>query len=295
MPELPEVETVCRGLEGAMVGNAFIKVEQRRPNLRFPFPPDFTDRLTGATVTGITRRAKFILAALDSGEVLLMHLGMSGRFTILENLASTPGRFYHARDNQPAGGARHDHVVFEMSGGATVVYNDPRRFGFMSLERQDQLSASRHLHALGPEPLGPEFTDRYLATALAGRQTSLKAALLDQRLVAGLGNIYVSEALFHAGLSPRRKAASAGAQSGRSVRATRLVAAVRQVLVAAINAGGSSLKDFSHTDGELGYFQRNFTVYDRTGETCTRSGCRGIIKKIVQNGRSTFYCPACQR
>jgi len=295
MPELPEVETVRRGLEPAMVGRTFVRVEQRRADLRFPFPQHFSDRLTGTTVTDISRRGKLMMAGLDSGEVLLMHLGMSGGFAILDNAPETPGRFYHRRDNQPDQAGRHDHVVFEMSGGATVIYNDPRRFGFMGLERSDELTASRHLRNLGPEPLGAEFTGQYLATALAGRQTSLKAALLDQRLVAGLGNIYVSEALHHARLSPRRLAASASARNGRSIRAERLVVAVREVLAAAIEAGGSSLKDFAHTDGGLGLFQHRFAVYDRAGTQCPRTRCGGTIKKIVQNGRSTFYCPACQR
>jgi formamidopyrimidine-DNA glycosylase len=289
MPELPEVETVRRGLEPAMDGARFTKVEVRRGDLRWPLPKDFAKRLTGKTVTGLGRRAKYLLADLSSGDVLVMHLGMSGSFHVFGGTDKRLGRYYHEREKHLA----HDHVVFHMSSGATVTFNDPRRFGSMKLVARDKIDAEPLLKGLGPEPLGNAFDAAMLTRACKGKKTSLKAALLDQRIVAGLGNIYVCEALHRAHLSPKRLASSLAGKSGE--RAERLVDAIRAVLNEAIKAGGSSLRDHRLTDGELGMFQHNFRVYDREGEKCTTAGCNGIIKRVVQNGRSTFYCPVCQK
>ena len=293
MPELPEVETVRRGLEPVMDGARFTKVEVHRGDLRWPLPKDFAKRLEGTAVTGLGRRAKYLLADLSSGEVLMMHLGMSGSFQVFdEKKRSTPGRYYHERSKHTA----HDHVVFHMSSGATVTFNDPRRFGSMKLVARTKLDDEPLLAGLGPEPLGNAFDSAMLAQACKGKKTSLKAALLDQRIVAGLGNIYVCEALHLARLSPKRSAATiAGKNGAPNERAERLVEAIKSVLNDAIRAGGSSLRDHKLTDGELGMFQHHFRVYDREGEKCRTPGCRGIIKRIVQNGRSTFYCPVCQK
>jgi formamidopyrimidine-DNA glycosylase len=292
MPELPEVETVRRGLEPAMEGKSFVKVDVHRPDLRWPLPKNFAARLQGKTVTGLGRRAKYLLADLSSGDVLLMHLGMSGSFRVFEKNGKDLGRYYHERDKHIA----HDHVVFHMSSGASVTYNDPRRFGSMKLIARDRLENEPLLKALGPEPLGNEFDAAMLARACCGKKTSLKAALLDQRIVAGLGNIYVCEALFRARLSPKRKASTIADRHGApNERAERLVEAVKAVLQAAIKAGGSSLRDHRRTDGDLGMFQHDFQVYDREGEPCRTKGCSGTVKRIVQNGRSTFYCPTCQK
>jgi len=293
MPELPEVETVRRGLQPAMEGARFERVELRRGNLRFPFQPDFTDRLTGQTVTGLGRRAKYLLADLSSGDVLLMHLGMSGSFRVLDAAGeATPGEFHHPRSEDRS----HDHVVFSMSSGKTVVFNDPRRFGFMKVFSRADIDTEPHLEGLGPEPLGNAFDALMLARACAGKKTSLKAALLDQRVVAGLGNIYVCEALFRAHLSPKRVAATLATKAGGPTeRAEKLAQAIRAVLHEAIKAGGSSLRDHRQTSGELGYFQHSFAVYDREGEPCRTKGCGGVVKRFVQNGRSTFWCPKCQK
>lgn len=294
MPELPEVETVCRGLAEVMEGRVLKAVAQNRPDLRFPFPERFAARLTGRRIAVMNRRAKYILAHLDAGEVLIMHLGMSGRFTIEAPDRTAPvGEFHHAGGT--AGGP-HDHVVFELDDGCRIVYSDPRRFGMMDLCAADGLDEHRLLRHLGIEPLGNGLTAAWLAEALAGRRTSLKAALLDQKVIAGVGNIYACEALFRARLSPEREAATVGG-SGRAARARAedLVAAVRSVLADAIAAGGSTLRDYARTDGELGYFQHAFDVYDREGEPCTRKGCMGLISRIVQSNRSTFHCPACQK
>jgi len=293
MPELPEVETVRRGLEPALEGARFNRVEARRPDLRWPLPKDFVQRLEGKTVTGLGRRAKYLLADLSSGEVLLMHLGMSGSFRVYhEGAKSKPGRFHHERTEHLA----HDHIVFAMSSGATVTFNDPRRFGFMKLIARTKLEAEPLLRDLGPEPLGNSFDAESLARACRGKKTSLKAALSDQRIVAGLGNIYVCEALHRARLSPKRKASTIATRSGAPhERAERLVEAVRAVLRDAIEAGGSSLRDHRRTDGELGYFQHHFRVYDREGERCVTPGCTGKVQRIVQTGRSTFFCPVCQK
>jgi formamidopyrimidine-DNA glycosylase len=300
MPELPEVETVRRGLQPVMEGAKIVKAEARRKDLRFPFQKDFVARLTGQTVTGLGRRAKYLLADLGSGDVLLMHLGMSGSFRVQKAGEDEPGRFHHARGKDAA----HDHVVFHMSSGADIVFNDPRRFGYMKVIARNALDDEPLLRGLGPEPLGNEFDAALLARSCAGKKTSLKAALLDQRVVAGLGNIYVCEALFRAHLSPRRLAATLATKAGQrkgvaggepTDHARRLVEAIHAVLNAAIKAGGSSLRDHRQTSGELGYFQHAFKVYDREGEPCPTPGCGGVVRRFTQNGRSTFWCPKCQK
>jgi formamidopyrimidine-DNA glycosylase len=293
MPELPEVETVRRGLQPVMEGAKIMKAEARRKDLRFPFQKDFTARLQGQTVTGLGRRAKYLMADLGSGDVLLMHLGMSGSFRVLEQSeAKTPGEFHHPRGKDSA----HDHVVFHMSSGADVVFNDPRRFGYMKIIARNALDDEPLLKGLGPEPLGNEFDAKMLARACANKKTSLKAALLDQRVVAGLGNIYVCEALFRAQLSPRRLAATLATKAGEPTdHAKRLVEAIHAVLNQAIKAGGSSLRDHRQTSGELGYFQHSFQVYDREGERCQTANCAGVVRRFTQNGRSTFWCPKCQK
>jgi formamidopyrimidine-DNA glycosylase len=293
MPELPEVETVRRGLAPVMEGARFTKVELHRADLRWPFPKDFAKRLTGETVTGLGRRAKYLLADLSSGDVLVMHLGMSGSFRVFSRTKEdTPGAYYHERSKHVA----HDHVVFHLSGGAVVTFNDPRRFGFMKLVPRGKLDEQPFMQALGPEPLGNAFDAAALAHACAGKKTSLKAALSDQHVVAGLGNIYVCEALHRARLSPKRKASTIATRTGApNERAQALADAIKAVLHDAIKAGGSSLRDHRRTDGELGMFQHNFRVYDREGEKCPTPGCTGTIKRIVQGARSTFYCPVCQK
>jgi formamidopyrimidine-DNA glycosylase len=293
MPELPEVETVRRGLQPVMEGAKIVKAEARRKDLRFPFQKDFTARLQGQTVTGLGRRAKYLMADLGSGDVLLMHLGMSGSFRVLEQSeAKTPGEFHHPRGKDSA----HDHVVFHMSSGTDVVFNDPRRFGYMKIIARNALDDEPLLKGLGPEPLGNEFDAKMLARACANKKTSLKAALLDQRVVAGLGNIYVCEALFRAQLSPRRLAATLATKAGEPTdHAKRLVEAIHAVLNQAIKAGGSSLRDHRQTSGELGYFQHSFQVYDREGERCQTANCAGVVRRFTQNGRSTFWCPKCQK
>ncbi len=288
MPELPEVETVRRGLAPVMEGKRFARVEVRRGDLRWPLPKGFAQKLNGKTVQGLGRRAKYLLADLSSGDVLLMHLGMSGSFRVGKD--SAPGTYYHERSKSTA----HDHIVFHMSNGATVTFNDPRRFGSMKLVSRARLEDEPLLRSLGPEPLGNEFDSAMLAKACAGKKTSLKAALSDQRVVAGLGNIYVCEALFRARLSPKRIASTIADRNGKpNERAKKLVDAIKAVLKDAIEAGGSSLRDHRRADGSLGDFQHNFQVYDREGEPCPC--CKGKIKRIVQGGRSTFYCPSCQK
>jgi formamidopyrimidine-DNA glycosylase len=293
MPELPEVETVRRGLQPVMEGAKIVKAEARRKDLRFPFQKDFITRLEGQTVTGLGRRAKYLMADLASGDVLLMHLGMSGSFRVVaDDKKNTPGKFHHPRNEDRA----HDHVVFHMSSGAAVIFNDPRRFGYMKIFARDNIEHEPLLRGLGPEPLGNEFDALMLARACANKKTSLKAALLDQRVVAGLGNIYVCEALFRAHLSPRRLAATLATKKGEPTdHAKRLVGAIHAVLNQAIKAGGSSLRDHRQTSGELGYFQHSFQVYDREGKKCESPGCGGVVRRFVQNGRSTFWCPKCQR
>ncbi|PWE18294.1 DNA-formamidopyrimidine glycosylase [Marinicauda salina] len=287
MPELPEVETVRRGLIPAMEGRRILAARAARADLRFPFPERFADRLAGTRVERIDRRAKYLLARLGSGETLLMHLGMSGRFSIAAaDLERQPGDFVYA----PAADPKHDHVVFEMEGGARVTYNDPRRFGFMSLFETEAEADQRFLKDLGPEPDSNAFSGPHLDAALKGRKTAIKAGLLDQHVVAGLGNIYVCEALWRARISPRRSCASIP-----GVRAERLAAAVRAVIAEAIEAGGSTLRDYAGVDGAMGYFQHRFDVYGREGEPCRRDGCGGTVRRLVQSARSSFYCPACQR
>ncbi len=283
MPELPEVETVRRGLVPAMEGAVIASAQVNRPDLRWPFPENMAARLTGQRVTALRRRSKYILADLSGGESLLIHLGMSGRMTV----SGDPlGQFHHDHPTPQ----KHDHVVFDMDNGARITFNDPRRFGAMDL--MDTAAADTHplLAKLGPEPLGNAFDESYLADALKPRNAPIKSALLDQRIVAGLGNIYVCEALYRAGLSPKRRARNIS-----RARAAALVPIIRDVLRDAINAGGSSLRDFRQADGELGYFQHSFDVYDREGQPCRTPGCTNTIHRIVQSGRSSFYCPSCQR
>lgn len=276
MPELPEVETVRRGLQPALEGRVLAEVIQRRPDLRFPLPDRMAERLRGRTVRHVGRRAKYILVELDDGNVLIVHLGMSGRMTI------------HPGDVPAAG--RHDHVEFVTDAGVTVRFNDARRFGMMDFAPDGDPTAHPLLASLGPEPLGNEFSAAALGAALAGRRTPIKTALLDQRVVAGLGNIYVCEALHRAGISPRRSA-----HTIPGVRAERLAPAIRDVLEAAIAAGGSSLRDYVQADGELGYFQHAWQAYGREGESCPAEGCKGTIGRIVQAGRSTFFCAVHQK
>jgi len=291
MPELPEVETVRRGLQPAMEGARFAKVEVRRRDLRWRLPKDFAQRLEGTTVEGLGRRAKYLLADLSSGDVLVMHLGMSGSFRVSRDGRDRAiAKYHHERSKSAA----HDHVVFHMSNGTTVTFNDPRRFGSMKLVPRAKLEQEPLLRSIGPEPLGNEFDAAMLAKACAGKNTSLKAALTDQRVVAGLGNIYVCEALFRARLSPKRRAASIADRDGKpNGRAAALVEAIKAVLHDAIKAGGSSLRDHRRADGSLGDFQHNFQVYDRAGQPCP--ACKGKVKRTVQTGRSTFYCPSCQK
>ncbi|WP_415922485.1 bifunctional DNA-formamidopyrimidine glycosylase/DNA-(apurinic or apyrimidinic site) lyase [Tateyamaria sp. SN6-1] len=282
MPELPEVETVRRGLTPAMEGAVILRADVNRPDLRWPFPDRMAARLTGARVERLRRRSKYILADLDTGETLLIHLGMSGRMLI----SGDPlGQFVH---DHPAP-EKHDHVVLHMDNGARITFNDPRRFGAMDL--MDTRTADQHklLAVLGPEPLGNDFSDAHLIEAFQGKNTPVKSALLDQRIVAGLGNIYVCEALFRGGISPVRKA-------GRIAkpRVAALVPIIRDVLSEAIEAGGSSLRDFRQADGELGYFQHRFDVYGREGAPCRKDGCDRSVERIVQSGRSSFYCRSCQ-
>lgn len=295
MPELPEVETVARGLSRAMAGRIIEQVTLNRPDLRFPFPQGFAQRLAGAKIARMRRRAKYLLADLEPGGILLMHLGMSGRFDIK---AAGPAKASVPADRQGATGAPHDphrHVVFHMDDGSEIAYRDPRRFGFMDLADSEHEADHPRLRGLGVEPLGNALNESYLSNAFRGKQTSLKAVLLDQRIIAGLGNIYVCEALFRAGLSPRLKAGAVARNSTRARKAMAgLVTAIRDVLNEAIAAGGSSLRDYAGADGTLGTFQHGFEVYDRTGKRCLRPGCPGIIKRIVQNNRSSFFCPKCQ-
>lgn len=281
MPELPEVETVRRGLEPVMTGRVIVAAEVRRPDLRWPFPPDMAARLTGARILALRRRSKYLLADLDRGETLIAHLGMSGRMLVS---GAQVGAFHHAH---PAP-EKHDHVVLDIEGGARVTFNDARRFGAMDLWPTPNLETHRLLSGLGPEPLGNAFSAASLLSRLDGRLTPVKAVLLDQRVVAGLGNIYVCEALWRARVSPLRLAGEVTA-----AEAEEIAAAVRAVLLDAIAAGGSSLRDYRQADGELGYFQHAFAVYGREGEPCPRDD-GGTIARVAQSGRSSFFCPVCQ-
>lgn len=286
MPELPEVETVRRGLLSSLEGHRITHVLARRPDLRFPLPEDFAARLAGARVRRLDRRAKYLLAELDAGETLVMHLGMTGRFEIeAHGRTLTPGAFALKAPE----GSRHAHVVFDTDAGRRITYCDARRFGFMDLIPTDRLGEHPWFKDMGPEPLGPNFTAGALAAVLAGRSQAIKTLLLDQRIVAGLGNIYVCEALHRAHISPLK----AGGKVSRA-RLSALVEAVRAVLEEAIEAGGSTLRDFVAADGSLGYFQHRFRAYGREDEPCLTPGCRGVIRRKVQGGRSTFYCPVCQ-
>ena len=291
MPELPEVETVRRGLSPVAEGAVIVRADIRRPDLRFPFPDAFAKRLAGRRIMALRRRAKFLLADLSSGETLIMHLGMSGSFRIADQ-AIAEAAFHVPRGKS----AKHDHVVFHLDGGAQIIYNDPRRFGFMLLAATDELDSHDMLKGLGVEPTGNELNANILAAGMAGRRSPVKAVLLDQRVIAGLGNIYVCEALWRAQISPRRLAHTMVTRAGRpTARLERLTAHIRSVISDAIAAGGSSLRDHVQTDGELGYFQHAFSAYDREGEICRHPGCDGTIRRITQSGRSTFYCPGCQR
>ena len=276
MPELPEVETVMRGLMPAMENRKIMRADVRREGLRWPFPPLFANRLSGARVEGMHRRAKFILMALDSGESLLVHLGMSGKVTIDDSGVLAPGK--------------HDHVVLDMENGIRILFNDPRRFGMLDLLDSQNPEAHKMLATLGPEPLGNRFDASYLEQKLKGRKSPIKSSLLDQRIIAGLGNIYVCEALWRAGINPLSSSGSLN-----PAQLSSLTGHIRNVLSEAIRAGGSSLKDYRQANGELGYFQHNFAVYGREGEPCRKPGCLGKITRAVQSGRSSFYCPTCQQ
>ena len=295
MPELPEVETVRRGLAVAMEGAIIADVETRRSDLRFPFPPGFASRLRARKVQSLGRRAKFLLADLDDGAGLVMHLGMTGSFRILADSDAVPGRFHYERSKNEA----HDHVVFrlERTGeSSAVIYNDPRRFGFMDIVARDRLDEHPLFAGLGIEPTGNALDGEAIARLFAGKAAPLKAALLDQRLIAGLGNIYACEAMWQSGLSPKRRAGSIVNRDGSGgIRCERLAEAIRDVIARAIEAGGSTIRDHRLTDGSLGYFQHSFRAYGREGEACLRPACTGIIRRIVQSGRSTFHCPVCQR
>ena len=283
MPELPEVETVRSGLDPVLTGHVIVRADIRRPDLRWPLPMGMAERLTGKTVVALRRRSKYILADLSSGETLIIHLGMSGRMLIS---GTQIGQFHH---DHPAP-EKHDHVVLDTDHGARVTFNDARRFGAMDLCPTDAVETHWLLDRIGPEPLGNAFNEDYLVAALRGRNTPIKAALLDQRIVAGLGNIYVCETLHRARISPRRKAGRIAADRVRT-----LVPVIRKVLSEAIEAGGSSLRDYRQADGELGYFQHTFRAYGREGAPCPTADCTGTITRIVQSGRSTFFCPTCQR
>ncbi|HET6971321.1 MAG TPA: bifunctional DNA-formamidopyrimidine glycosylase/DNA-(apurinic or apyrimidinic site) lyase [Phenylobacterium sp.] len=287
MPELPEVETVRGGLAPVLEGHRLARVEARRPDLRFPLPLNFVQVLTGATIQRLERRAKYLMARLDREDTLVMHLGMSGRFEISRpDGEDRPGQFHYAPDPDP----KHAHILFTTEAGARVTYYDPRRFGYMALVN----TATLHLHpwfaGLGPEPLSDAFDAAHLKAAFAGRKQGPKTLLLDQRIVAGLGNIYVCEALNRARISPFKAAGGVAAR-----RLPPLVEAIKAVLGEAIAAGGSTLRDFAQTDGALGYFQHRFRTYDREGQPCRNDGCKGVIDRRVQAGRSTFFCPVCQK
>lgn len=286
MPELPEVETVRRGLAPVMEGRRIVRVQLNRADLRFAFPHRFAARLEGATISALDRRAKYLLVHLDRGETLVAHLGMTGRFSVVrDGQAGQFGSYVYETGADP----KHDHVLFELDDSTTIVFNDPRRFGYMDLAPTATLETCVHFARMGPEPLGNRFSGQLLAGALAGRRTPIKLALLDQRVVAGLGNIYVCEALFRARIAPTRLAGDV-----KDSEADALATAIRAVLTEAIGAGGSTLRDFAAADGSLGAFQERFDVYGREGEPCTCAGATGSVERFVQGGRSTFWCPVCQ-
>ncbi|MEL6967257.1 MAG: bifunctional DNA-formamidopyrimidine glycosylase/DNA-(apurinic or apyrimidinic site) lyase [Pseudomonadota bacterium] len=301
MPELPEVETVRRGLAPVMEGARIERLELRRKDLRFPFAANFQAALDGGRVVSLGRRAKYLLLDMEADLTVIMHLGMSGSFRVevpveAGDNTAVPGAFHHAKSRLAA----HDHVIFHLrtrdGSKARVVYNDPRRFGFMLTVPRSARDAHPMLADLGMEPTGNALSAHHLAARFAGRKTPIKAALLDQKNIAGLGNIYVCEALWRSQISPRRLAGTLVTKAGMpSIRLERLTGHVRDVIAEAIDAGGSSLRDHAATDGSLGYFQHRFSAYDREGEPCGHGGCGGTIRRIVQSGRSTFYCPRCQR
>ena len=291
MPELPEVETVKTGLQPALEGRRFVAVETRRGDLRIAFPNDFSARLTGRKVLRLWRRAKYLMAELDSGETFVIHLGMSGRMSVYaQGRERKLGHFVYPAAPPDAGKGKHDHVVMETDAPARIVFTDHRRFGLMTLIETERIDEHRLFKGLGVEPLSAEFDAAHLRAALKGKKTPIKSALLDQRVIAGLGNIYVCEALYRSGISPRRLAKSLS-----PARIAPLVKEIKAVLKEAIAAGGSSLRDHRRADGEMGYFQKTFHVYDREGEPCRTKGCKGTVKRLVQAGRSTFYCARCQQ
>jgi formamidopyrimidine-DNA glycosylase len=295
VPELPEVETVKRGLEPALLGRRFSRIELRRKDLRFAFPVGFAEGMAGAAVEALERRAKYILMHCSNGKTLILHLGMTGRFTVVtaQGARFEPGAFYHEAGGSDALGP-HDHVVWHLDDGTRIVYNDARRFGFMDWAETTRRDEHKLLRDIGVEPLGNAFHAEHLVQHFQNKKAPLKAALLDQHVVAGLGNIYVSEALHRAGLSPKRKAGTLIKKKGVDPRVAELVRHVRDILNEAILAGGSTLQDFQNANGEKGSYQQRFLVYDHEGQTCPRSGCDGVVKRIVQSGRSSFYCPVCQ-
>ena len=289
MPELPEVETVMRGLESVMVGQKIRYADIRRPDLRWPFPENMSQRLTGARILRLHRRSKYILCDLDRGETLLIHLGMSGRMTI-SNTGNESEDLLGNFQYKPSTPAKHDHVILDMIGGARISFNDARRFGAMDLIETQKLFDHKLIKSLGPEPLGNEFNAPYLHSKLKGKTAPIKSALLDQRIVSGLGNIYVCESLWRAGINPTRLS---GKVSRKKIDV--LVAIIGDVLREAISAGGSSLKDHRQTNGDLGYFQHSFAVYGCEGKKCSSANCSELVKRIVQSGRSSFYCVKCQK
>ncbi|MBB3388778.1 formamidopyrimidine-DNA glycosylase [Rhizobium sp. BK275] len=293
---MPEVETVKRGLTPAMEGARIERLELRRGDLRFPFPQGFEQQVSGRKILGLGRRAKYLLIDLDSGKTIISHLGMSGSFRIEQGpLTATPGNFQHERSKDE----KHDHAIFHLDGEGgprRVIYNDPRRFGFMDIANRSELDANPFLFGLGPEPTGNELSAGYLAERFEGKAQPLKSALLDQKNIAGLGNIYVCEALWRSHLLPTRAAGTLVNKAGKPKEPLNLlVSSIRDVIADAIAAGGSSLRDHIQTDGSLGYFQHSFSVYDREGLTCRTPGCGDTVSRIVQAGRSTFYCATCQK
>jgi formamidopyrimidine-DNA glycosylase len=296
VPELPEVETVKRGLEPALLGRRFRRIELRRKDLRFPFPAGLAETMQGAAIEALERRAKYILVHCSNGKSLILHLGMTGRFTILkpDGKSFEPGTFYHEAAGSAAPGP-HDHVIWHLDDGARIIYNDARRFGFMDWTDTDDRNAHKLLCDIGVEPLGNSFHLDHLVEKLRNKKAPMKAALLDQHVVAGLGNIYVSEALHRARISPKKPAGNLLKRQGPDPRLEHLVHHIKDILNEAICAGGSTLQDFQGTSGGKGAFQQRFLVYDREGEACCTAGCRSTIKRIVQSGRSSFYCPTCQK
>jgi formamidopyrimidine-DNA glycosylase len=296
VPELPEVETVKRGMEPALLGRTISRLELRRKNLRFDFPDGLAENMQGARVESLERRAKYILVHCSNGKSLILHLGMTGRFTIVkpDGQSFEPGAFYHEAGGFAQFGP-HDHVVWHLDDGVRIIYNDARRFGFMDWADTHTRDSHKLLHDIGVEPLGNSFHVDHLVEKLRGKKAPMKAALLDQHVVAGLGNIYVAEALFRAKISPTTKAEKLIKSNGPDARLEHLVRHIKDILNEAILAGGSTLQDFQGASGEKGAFQERFLVYDREGEACSTPGCKSVIKRIVQSGRSTFYCPTCQK